>query len=154
MGIKKTVLYSLTNSYLHPCSSPLSLHHVSAGCSCTNLLEAHVMARMGNSGDNPTASSVLDAQNSGEELSSDESDECDNTSDLEITEERSEQGATDSEQGNELTSSSSSSLPSLLSVLRAPRLSDLVRKSKTQANNPGKCKKLVLVRLLVLTQKE
>ena len=99
------------------------------------------MARQGNPGDNPTASGVLDALNSGEELSNDESDECDNTSDLEITEERSEQGTTDSEQGNELTSSSSSSLPSLLSVLRAPRLSDLVRKRKTQANNPGKRKK-------------
>ena len=51
------------------------------------------MARQGNPGDNPTASGVLDALNSGEELSSDESDECDNTSDLEITEERSEQGS-------------------------------------------------------------
>ena len=50
------------------------------------------MARQGNPGDNPTASSVLDPLNSGEELSSDESDECDYTSDLEITEERSEQG--------------------------------------------------------------
>ena len=84
-------------------SSLLSLHHVPASCSCTNLLEVHVMARQGNPGDNPTASGVLDALNSGEELSSDESDECDNASDLEITEERSEQGTTDSEQGNKLT---------------------------------------------------
>lgn len=94
---------------------------------------------------NSTASSVLDALNSGEEISSDndESDECDNSSDLEITEERIAEadGGTDSEQGNELTSSSSSSVPSLLSVLRAPRLSDLVRKRKTQTNNPGKRKK-------------
>ena len=53
------------------------------------------------------------ALNSGDELSSDnnESDECDNTNDIdiEITEERIEHayGGTDSEQGNELTSSSS-----------------------------------------------
>ena len=89
------------------------------------------------------ASNVLDALNSGDELSSDnnESDECDNTSDIEITEERIEHDGTDSEQGNELTSSSSSSVPSLLSVLRSPRLSDLVRKRKTQTNNPGKRKK-------------
>ena len=67
------------------------------------------MAKQGARG----ASSVLDALNSGDELSSDnnESDECDNTNDIEITEERIEHGArhgeTDSEQGNELTSSSS-----------------------------------------------
>ena len=101
------------------------------------------MARQCNPRDNPTASSVLDALNSGEELLSDknESDEYDNTSDVAISEERNEQGGTDSEQGNELTSSSSSSVPSLLSVLRAPRLSDLARKRKTQTNNPGKRKK-------------
>ena len=54
--------------------------------------------------------SVLDALNSGNELSSDnnESDECDNTNNIEITEERIEHGGTDSEQGNELIISSSS----------------------------------------------
>ena len=54
------------------------------------------------------ASSVLDALNSGDQLSSNnnESDECDNTNDIKITEERIEHGGTDSEQGNELTSSS------------------------------------------------
>ena len=89
------------------------------------------------------ASSVLDVLKSGDELSSDnnESDECDSTNNIEITEERVEHGGTDSEQGNELISSSSSSMPSLISVLRAPRLSDLVRKKRTQTNNPGKCKK-------------
>jgi len=61
-----------------------------------------------------SASSVLDALNSGDELLSNnhESDECDNTSDIEITEERIKHGETDSEQRNELTSSSSSSMPS------------------------------------------
>ena len=82
---------------------------------------------------NPTASSVLDALNSEEEISSEDNEsEYDNTSDCEVTEERMdqeiEQDGTDSEQGNKLTSgltpSSSSSIPSLLSVLRAPRLSD------------------------------
>ena len=55
------------------------------------------------------ASSVLDALNSGDELSSDnnESDKCDNTNDIKITEERIEHGGTDSEHRNELTSSSS-----------------------------------------------
>lgn len=63
------------------------------------------MAKQGARG----ASSVLDALNSGDELSSDnnESDECDNTNNIEITEERIEHGGTDSEQGNELTFSSS-----------------------------------------------
>ena len=63
------------------------------------------MAKQGARG----AGSVLDALNSGNELSSDnnESDECDNTNDIEITEERIEHGGTDSEQGNELISSSS-----------------------------------------------
>ena len=87
---------------------------------------------------NPTASSVLDALNSEEEISSEDNEsEYDNTSDCEVTEERMDQeikqGGTDSEQGP----SSSSSIPSLLSVLRAPRLSDLTRKRKTQTN-PGK----------------
>ena len=91
---------------------------------------------------NPTASSVLDALNSKEEISSDDNEsEHYNTSDCEFTEERMDQeiehGGTESEQGNELTSSSSSSVPSLLSVLRAARLSDLKRKRKTQTN-PGK----------------
>ena len=90
---------------------------------------------------NPTASSVLDALNSEEEISSEDNEsEYDNTSDCEVTEERTdqeiEQGGTDSEQGP----SSSSSIPSLLSVLRAPRLSDLTRKRKTQTN-PGKPRK-------------
>ena len=98
---------------------------------------------------NPTASSVLDALNSEEEISSEDNEsEYDNTSDCEVTEERTdqeiEQDGTDSEQGNKLTSgltpSSSSSIPSLLSVLRAPRLSDLTRKRKTQTN-PGKPRK-------------
>ena len=99
--------------------------------------------RQCNSRDNLTASSVLDALNGGEGLSSDnnESDECDNTSDDEISVERNKQGGTDSGQGNELTPSSSSFVPKLLSVLCAPRLSDLERKRKTQTNNPGKCKK-------------
>ena len=79
------------------------------------------------------ASSVLDALNSGDELSSNnnESDECNSTNNIEITEERIEHGRTDSKQGNELTSGSSLSVPSLLSVLCAPRLSNLVRKRKT-----------------------
>ena len=90
---------------------------------------------------NPTASSVLDALNSEEEISSEDNEsEYDNTSDCEVTEERTdqeiEQGGTDSEQGP----SSSPSIPSLLSVLRAPRLSDLTRKRKTQTN-PGKPRK-------------
>ena len=90
---------------------------------------------------NPTASSVLDALNSEEEISSEDNEsEYDNTSDCEVTEERTdqeiEQDGTDSEQGP----SSSSSIPSLLSVLRAPRLSDLTRKRKTQTN-PGKPRK-------------
>ena len=81
---------------------------------------------------NPTASSVLDALNSEEEISSDDNEsERFNTSDCEFTEERTDQeiehGGTENEQGNELTSSSSSYSPSLLSVLRAPRLSDLTR---------------------------
>ena len=81
--------------------------------------------------------------NNGDELSSNnnESDECNSTNDIELTEESIEHGRTDSEQENELTYSSSSSVPSLLSVLWAPRLLDLVRKRKTQTNNPGKCKK-------------
>ena len=94
---------------------------------------------------NPTASSVLDALNSEEEISSEDSEsEYDNTSDCEVTEERTdqeiEQDGTDSEQGP----SSSSSIPSLLSVLCAPRLSDLTRKRKTQTNpgtRPGKPRK-------------
>ena len=97
---------------------------------------------------NPTASSVLDALNSEEEISSDDNEsERYNTSDCEFTEERTDQeiehGGTENEQGNELTSSSSSSSPSLLSVLRAPRLSDLTRKRKTQTN-PGKPRKKTL----------
>ena len=48
---------------------------------------------------------------------------------------------TDSEQGNKIVSSSSSSVSSLLSVLRNPRLSDLTRKRKVQANSGGKRKK-------------
>jgi len=50
---------------------------------------------------------------------------------------------TDSEQGNELemNRSSAASVPSLLSVLRAPKLSDLTRKRKIQCN-PGKRKKI------------
>ena len=58
------------------------------------------MAKQGARG----ASSVLDALNSGDELTSD------NTlmnAIIEITEERIKHGGTDSEQGNELTSSSS-----------------------------------------------
>ena len=62
----------------------------------------------------------------------------------EFTEERTDQeiehGGTESKQGNKLTSSSSSSVSSLLSVLRAPRLSDLTRKRKTPTN-PGKLRK-------------
>ena len=84
---------------------------------------------------NPTASSVLDALNSEEEISSEDNEsEYDNTSDCEVTEERTdqeiEQDGTDSEQGP----STSSSIPSLLNILRAPRLSDLTRKRKTQTN--------------------
>jgi len=91
-----------------------------------------------------STSRVLDALNSEEEISSDDYEsEYDNTSG--VTEERMDQGTeqaeTDSEQGNGLTSSSSSSIPSLLSVLRAPRLSDLTRKRKTQTNR-GKRKKI------------
>ena len=90
-----------------------------------------------------SASSVLDVLNSGDELSSDnnESDECNRANDIKITEERIEHGGTDSEQGNELTSSSLSSVPSLAGVLRAPRLSDPVRKRRTQTNYLGKHKK-------------
>ena len=58
------------------------------------------------------ASSELYALNSGDELSSNnnESDKCDSTNDIKITEERIEHCLTNSEQGNELTSSSSSSM--------------------------------------------
>ena len=48
---------------------------------------------------------------------------------------------TDSEQGNEGEKMNSTSVPSLLSVLCAPELSDLTRKRKTQSN-PGKHKKV------------
>ena len=40
-----------------------------------------------------------------------------------------------------MNSSSSLSVPSLLSVMHGPRLSDLIGKRKTQTNNPGKRKK-------------
>ena len=55
------------------------------------------MVRQSNPRDNLTANSVLDALNSGEESSSDnnESDECDNTSNVKINEERIKQGGTD-----------------------------------------------------------
>ena len=118
---------------------------MSTSYQCTNILEAHMMVRQYNPRDNPTASRVLDILNSGEESSSDnnESDEYDNVGDAEVTEERIKQGRidlrTDSEQENELISNSSSFVPSLSSVLRVPLLSDLIRKRKTQANNPGKC---------------
>ena len=51
---------------------------------------------------------------------------------------------TESDQGTELEmnkSSDSMPVPSLLSVLRVPKLSDLTRKRKVQCN-PGKCKKV------------
>ena len=48
---------------------------------------------------------------------------------------------TDSEQGNEGEKMNLTSVPSLLSVLLAPKLSDLTRKRKIQSN-PGKCKKV------------
>ena len=50
----------------------------------------------------------------------------------------------ESDQGTELEmnkSSDSMPVPSLLSVLRVPKLSDLTRKRKVQCN-PGKCKKV------------
>ena len=109
-----TCQYFPHTSLLHVCNYP----H-------TNILEAHVICYQSN----PTASSVLDALNSEEEISSDDNEsEHYNTCDCEFTEERTDQeiehGGTESEQGNKLTSSSSSSVPSLLSLLRAPRLSD------------------------------
>ena len=96
----------------------------------------------------PTAvstSTVIDALNGDEESSGASESEYENASDAnssrmeDTTEQGMDQGI-ESEQGSELASSSSSSVPSLLSVLRAPRLSDLTRKRKTQTNY-GKRKK-------------